>query len=751
MVNGFGLTIPQEDSAAKEARRARMKEAQERAEIAAEPIADAWARIFASKLTDNDREKLLEVKEAMEAGEIDRLPSDRFYKSGKPKKFTKAEALRMWRRLQDEKREERLAEMVRKTPKNYHLIQTVGGMESLIDELKDEEMIAVDTETTGVDVYADDIVGVSLTLPKADRHVYIPVAHQTEGQQLPRDYVLRCLRPFIENERIGKVLHNANFDIQMFMRYGIRLRGLRWDTMIAMHLLNENEPSFKLKDLATKYLKEPSDTYAVLFGKASFDTVPLDIALVYAAKDTDITWRLYQFQLHHLQKRPKLLKIYEKVENPLIDVVVDMERTGFLLDKEYAAELDEILSKEIEKLTDQLRHHFGDINFNSPAQLTEVLYKRLSLDKHLPPGAEKKTDVDTLKKLKPHHPGIKVLLEYRDKNKLLTTYVRALPEQIKPDGRIHGSFLQASTVTGRFSSREPNLQNQPGYVRRLFIAPEGKLLLTGDFSQQEPRLLAHFSKEDILVEAYRAGKDLYTTAAAELFGLPESECGDGSKYRKMMKVAMLAVMYGTGPKTLATQLGITEKEAEDFIRQFYDKYKKVAAWIERSRAFARKYGYVEMLGGRKRRLPDIRSKDKWKRLRAERQCTNAIIQGSAALQTKMTMIKLDELCKKKGDWELALTVHDELGVYVPENITPEEVREFESVMLNTVRLIVPNKTDLEAQKRWSVSVNWDRDAGLWTKTIEDENKQKHTIGYHASALEALASFYDLEKRIKGAA
>jgi DNA polymerase I len=758
MVGGFGLSLVTEDTDAKEARRARMKEAQERAEIAAESIADAWARIFQSKLTDADRVKLEEVKKAMEAGEIDRLDSDRFYKTGKPKKFTKAEALRMWKRLQEEKRDERLAEMVEKTPENYHLIRTPEAFQTLLEDLRKEDMIAVDTETNGVDTYRDELVGISLTLPKADYHVYIPFGHVYETEegewvrvpgQLDIGTVLRGLRPILENDKIGKVLHNTNFDAHMFASYGIRLRGLRWDTMIAMALLNENEPSKRLKDLATKYLREPSDTFDTLFGKAKFSTVPLDVALVYAAKDTDLTWRLYQFQRHHMEKRPKLLKMYEKVENPLIDVVIDMEREGFRLDTKYARTLGQELENEIERIMVDLRKHFGDINFNSPVQLSALFFDELGLDKYLPPNAERKTDVATLKILAPHHPGIKALLEYREKNKLLTTYVRALPEEIKPDGLLHGSFLQASTVTGRFSSKDPNLQNQPGYVRKLFLAPEGRLLLTADLSQQEPRLLAHFSGEPLLIEAYHAGKDLYTTAAAELFGLPESECGDGSKYRKMLKTGLLACMYGTGPKTLAGQLGISEKEAEDFLRQFFAKYKKVDQWIKYNQKFAEKYGYVEMLGGRKRRLPEAKSKDRWKKFRALRQATNARIQGSAAVQTKVIMLKLADYCRRKEGFSLALTVHDEVGLYVPKSITPAEVREIEEIMLTAVPLRVPSATDIEIQERWSVSVNFDKEAGLWTKVLEDDKKQKHTIGHHASATDALAAFYALQKQLKG--
>lgn len=669
----------------------RILDAQKRKKASEETMEDAWERITSMKNSEVDAERLREVRQAMAEGIVGRNPNDN------AKRFSKAEAMRLWSELQASQREQKLKDMVAKTPDNYYLITTIEQLKELVTALKGEPIIAVDTETNGLDYYgtadqeACSIVGISLTLPIANKHYYIPIAHD-EKTEIDGGLLYSALGPFLTNENVKKVFHNAKFDINMFWRHGIEIKGLAHDTMIAMHLLNENEDSYALKNLATKYLKEPSDTYSTLFGKTLFSSIPLDIALVYAAKDTDITWKLYQFQMIHFNKLPKLKEVYETIENPLIDVVIRMERAGFVIDTDYAKTLGEDLKNQLSDLEKQLYQILGEINLNSPSQLKPAIE---NLVKHKIDS----TDVDTLKKLQSTHEGIGLLLKYRELSKLLGTYVEALPQQIKNDGKIHGSFNQAATVTGRFSSNNPNLQNQPKFARKLFVAPKGKVLLAGDFSQQEPRLLAHFSQDPILIEAYKQGKDLYQSAASALFNKPESECGDGSKERKMMKFGILSVMYGTGSKTLAGQLGITQAEAEMFIENFYKTYPAVKKWLDGNVDFLRKHGYVEMLYGRKRRLAGYNSTDKWEKLRAERQASNAIIQGSAAIQTKLTMLALDELCKRKG-WEMAFSIHDEVAVYAPEDVSIEDVKEFNEVMVSTVTLSVPNKSDIEISRRW---------------------------------------------------
>jgi DNA polymerase I len=678
----------------------RVKAAAKRKQAATETLDEAWQRIFAMKNTPADIERLREVKRAMDAGVIGRHPQDA------PKRFSKAEALRLWRELAERQREQKIRELVEKTPANYRLITNEASFLALLDALEHEPIIAVDTETTGVDVYEDKIVGVSLTLPRADLHVYIPMLHD-EGEQLASEYVMSGLKPILENESIGKVFHNAVFDIHIFMSHGINAAGLRWDTQTAMHLLNENEESFALKDLATKYLREPSDTFETLFGKdAKFNTVPLAVALVYAAKDTHLTWRLYEFQRHHLSKMPTILKYYEEVEVPLLYAVIDMERTGFLIDTEYAKQYGEEMRLDIEAREKALKEKLGNINLNSPAQLKPAL-ERIVGSKLESTDAKK-----VLKPLKAQFPVIAELLEYKELVKLYSTYISVLPDLIHPKtGRLHARFNPMGARTGRFSSggNGVNLQNQPKSARKLFVAPEGWVILGGDFSQQEIRCAAYFTQEPVLLDAYEKGKDVYATMAADFYGKPYEECGDGTPERKAMKTGVLAALYGTGPTTLSQQLGCSVDEAKDFLDKFFAKHAHVKRWIDETKAFCQRNGFVWMdKQQRKRRLPEAKKRTfgyDAEVARALRQGPNAVIQGTSAIQTKTTLVKLHELCKRKG-WKLLATIHDEVLLLVPETVTREDIAEFERVMIESYRFgNVKNKTDIEIMRRWGEGVS----------------------------------------------
>lgn len=677
---------------------------------AIETLDEAWVRILAMKNSDSDNVKLAAVKRAMADGKLGRAPAT------VGKRFSKAEALRMYTELAEQEREGKLADLVENTPENYVLVDSVALLNEVIEQCRREPIIAVDTETTGLDIYVDVIVGISITTPSTDTHYYIPIKPTEDNRALPLADVMEPIRSIMEDANIEKVLHNASYDINMFKRHGVGFEGLAWDTLPAMALLNENEPSFALKNLATRYLGEPSDTFAELFGKhAKFAEVPLDVALVYAAKDTHLTWRLYEFQLEHLSKMPEVLRYYREVELPLIHAVIDMERTGFDIDVEYAKEYGEEMSKDIARLDAELKAEVGDININSPVQL------KASLEMIVGKSLESTDAKRVLKPLSREFPTIAKLLEYKELTKLYSTYISVLPEKIHPvTGKLHARFNANGTVTGRFSSggNGVNLQNQPYAARKLFVAPPGYVIVGADFSAQEIRCAAYYTGEPALVEAFANGRDPYATLAAEYYGKPYEQCyktadDKDTPERKAMKVGMLASLYGTGPGTLAQQLGGTLQEAKDFLETFFKRYSNIKRWIDETQAEAERQGFVWMDGKqRKRRLPDAKLKTKkWNdpkrgdKMRAMRQGPNARIQGTSAIQTKVTLVNLHKACKERG-WLLWATIHDEVLVAMPTTFTQEDITEFERIMVESYQFgDIRNKTDIEVAARWGEGIS----------------------------------------------
>lgn len=700
------------------------------------------AGIFQTKITDTDRSRLLEVKHAIEAGEIGSGVEEM-------KKFSKAHALNLYKMLVEQRKVKIIADMIANKPENYHLITGEWELEHLLKLLLNEEVIGLDTETNGVGYFhGDHIVGLSMSLPKADYHCYIPLRHNVEDEQLDADAVFFLLKKHLENPNLGKVLHNAKFDYHMFSNEGIYLQGIVMDTMVAMHVLNENEMSYALKNLATKYGKffgfeDKSMTYEELFGKGGFENTPLDIATVYACKDTHLCLKFREWILSHMDKQKKLHDVYHKEENEVLKVSIAMEQNGFEIDLDFAEEYRKKLADQVHGLEIELDEAFDGINVGSNTQLAEKIYD----DWNVPTEKGRTVDADKLKHIystyQESHPqvkAIKTLLEYRELHKLLSTYIEPLPKKIGLDGRLHGQFNQSRTVTGRYASQEPNLQNLPKDARKLIVAPEGKLILGIDFSQIEPRILAHITGDKEFRRPYLEGTDLYSTLASKTFKKPIEECGDGSKYRKMMKTGLLATMYGTSNFTLAQQLGITIEEAEDFIQDFLHAYPVVANWINSVHNFVDESGYVETMYGRKRRFighKEIAKKYKavcaeivkytkgempkniWacKQIpykvrqaywavageygRVQRQSVNAIIQGTGAQIMKRAMIDIyNHFLTKGSEWKILATIHDEVLLEVPETITPEEVVEIENIMKTCVTLAVPMKVDTEVMIRW---------------------------------------------------
>ena len=659
----------------------------------------------------------------------------------------------LYPRLVAIKKEEMIRHLVENAPANYYNVTTIADLLNMAGVIAGEKAIAVDTETTGV-THDDVIVGYSVTCPMADMHFYVPFRHQTGEQMIDEYDAMKAIKPFLEDSRILKVLHNVKFDHEKFLfdKYSINMVNFV-DTMILMYVLNENEESYALKKLATKYGKhfgfpDPSDTYEELFGKGGFENTPLNVAYIYACKDTHLTWSLYQWQLEHLKKQPKLWHIAFDIEMPLIPVLLKMHYRGFNLDMEYAEKYLLELQEQINKMEEELAEYFPDINLNSNQQLAEYLYGTLKL----PDNHNGSVDKDALKELANEYEGVKILLEYRKLTKLKSTYIEPLPQKVWDDGCLHGEINQMGTKTGRLASENPNLQNIPPAARKIFVAPEGKLYMSCDFSKMEIFIACELSGDPNLYDALHSGADVYSVIASKSYGLPIEQCGDGTVYRKHAKTALLGCMYGALPFTIAKQVGVSVEEGKEILDNFFNGNPVLTAQIHKCHDLVAAQGYVETLQGRKRRFPEIPAKVKmlkkldqmiyqktgktgtqwdaeldgiykakkipydlrsnWYSLnkeiqRAFRQSFNATDQGSGGDICKIALINLDkyftELNKNlppEKHYHIISTIHDEQLMEVPDDIPQEVIDHIDYIMCHTMPLNVTMRTDIEFYSRY---------------------------------------------------
>ncbi|MCS0827443.1 DNA polymerase [Cytobacillus firmus] len=713
--------------------------------------------IFQTTLSGPDKARLEEVYEAIQQGEL-AVGVDNM------QKFTKAHALRLHKQLTEKRKHEIIKGIVENMPDNYILVNDFKGFEYFINRLRKEEEFAIDTETTGLDYIKEHhIVGLSFTLPSYDEHFYIPIRH-SEGKQLPADFVLSKIKPILENPAVRKIFFNAKFDVHMLIKEGIWCQGVHFDGFVAMKLLSDFEDSYSLKNLSTKYGKhfgfeDRSIPYEELFGKGGFQDAQFitsdgrrGIAVYYTCKDTHLTYRFYKdFVMKQFDRLPRLKKLYFEIENPIIMVSVEMEQQGFFIDMEFSKQYGKELKQEIDMLELAIKVHLGDVNINSPAQLAEVIYDYLKL-----PDISKKRSVDakTLKKLADKNEGVALLLKYRELNKLYTTYIQPMPEKTHK-GYLHGQFLQVQTATGRFASKNPNLQNLPYKARQMIIPSSPRWIIYGaDYSQIEPRVLAHFTQDEAMIDAYVSGRDLYIEMAMKVFKLERKYCEDKAynpegtfQPRKAIKSVLLGIMYGMGSQSLAGNIGVTKEEADRIIADFYAAFPKVKAWMDEQIAFAEQNEYIETMFGRKRRfigfkqiakkyhelqaelkhligeIPDFIWDEKYKyaipyetklaywttaKKYAEtvRRVVNTIIQGSAADIMKMAMVETAKICRKKG-YKMLATIHDEILFELPRDISREAIAEINSTMLGVVSLRTPMKVDGAFMERWGLEVGED--------------------------------------------
>ncbi|MFB0962295.1 MAG: DNA polymerase I [Pseudomonas sp.] len=563
----------------------------------------------------------------------------------------------------------------------FHTILTEDAFADWLQRLSQAKLFAFDTETTSVDAQQARLVGISFAVAEGEA-AYVPLAHSYMGvpKQLNEKNVLDALRPLLENPTISKVCQNGKYDINVLARYGIAVQGLRFDTMLESYVLNSTATRHNMDSLAQRYLNRSTILFEEVAGKGAkqltFDQVDLSVAGPYAAEDAEITLCLHNRLIKELEEIPALLDVLANIEMPLLPVLARIERCGALVD----AHLLGLQSLELaEKLTELERKTFeiaGEaFNLASPKQLGVVLYEKLGLPvlaktaKGQPSTAEA-----VLSELAEQGHELPVLLmEYRSLSKLKSTYTDRLPEQINPlTGRIHTSYHQAVTATGRLSSSDPNLQNIPirtaegRRIRQAFIAPAGYKLLAADYSQIELRIMAHLAQDPGLLDAFRNDRDVHKATASEVFGVELKDVT--TDQRRSAKAINFGLIYGMSAHGLAKQIGCDRSQAQIYMDRYFARYPGVLDYMERTRKQASEQGYVETLFGRRLYLPDINAKNAAIRKGAERTAINAPMQGSAADIIKRAMITVDNWLVESGlDARVILQVHDELVLEVRED------------------------------------------------------------------------------------
>jgi DNA polymerase-1 len=599
--------------------------------------------------------------------------------------------------------------------KQYHAIYTEDELSGLIERLEASGLFALDTETTSKDAMRADLVGLSFSV-KPDEAYYIPCGHDYPDvpEQLDKEYVLERLKPLLENPGIKKVGQNIKYDWMVLARNGVDPAGAVFDTMLASYLLNPAKRAHSLDQIALDFLDYRTIPYSDVIknaedgGKNGFAAVPLKQGVSYACEDADITLMAWQALKKEIEQAG-LDKLMDEVEMPLVSVLMEMEISGICVDAERLKSLSASFEKRLEALKQSIFLSAGEeFNINSSQQLGSILFEKLNLpvQKKTKKKTGYSTDVDVLTKLAPMHELPDLILKYRTLAKLKSTYTDALLGLIHPEtGRVHTSFNQTITATGRLSSSRPNLQNIPirgdeGLeIRKAFIPRAGWMLVAADYSQIELRILAHYSDDDILIKAFRDEEDIHTRTATEVFQVfPSFITAD---LRRQAKIINFGIIYGMSPYGLSKELNISRKMAQQYINSYFARYKGVKRFIDQTITRAAETGKTSTLLGRVRLLPDINSPKKTLREYAERTAVNTPIQGTAADLIKLAMIRVGRAFKDKGlKSVMLLSVHDEIIFETP----PEELEEagelVRGIMEHVMNLKVPLKVNLGFGKNW---------------------------------------------------
>jgi DNA polymerase-1 len=596
---------------------------------------------------------------------------------------------------------------------DYDIVTDWPTLEQWLQSLEAAQVFAFDTETTSLDYMAARVVGLSFAV-ETGRAAYVPLAHDYEGapEQLDRDQVLDRLRPLLEDETRGKLGQNLKYDASVLANHGIALRGIRFDTMLESYVLDSTGTRHDMDSLALKYLGHKTIHFEDIAGKGAkqltFNQIRLEEAGPYAAEDADITLRLHQTLWPKLAAEESLQRVFSDIELPLVPVLSRIERQGALLSRNMLEQQSGELGERLEELQGRAHDLAGqEFNLGSPKQLGEILFDKLQLPviKKTPKGAPS-TAEDVLAELALDYPLPKLLLEYRSLSKLKSTYTDKLPDMINPvTGRVHTSYHQAVTATGRLSSSDPNLQNIPirteegRRIRQAFIAPEGYRIVAADYSQIELRIMAHLSGDAGLLKAFNEGMDVHRATAAEVFevGLDEVS-GD---QRRKAKAINFGLIYGMSAFGLAKQLHLGRNEAQQYIDRYFERYPGVQDYMDRTRALAREQGFVETLFGRRLYLPEINARNKMRVQAAERTAINAPMQGTAADIIKKAMLAVDSwLQAEQPDARMIMQVHDELVFEVSANCLGEVSEHICRLMSEAAELAIPLVVEAGSGDNW---------------------------------------------------
>ncbi|NQT02932.1 MAG: DNA polymerase I [Planctomycetes bacterium] len=592
----------------------------------------------------------------------------------------------------------------------YQLIDTEEKFDEFVSELKEQKLFALDTETTSINAMRADLVGISFSW-QANKAFYLPIKAPLGSKHLNIKTLRQKLAPILSDKKVNKIGQNIKYDLHVLENSRLPVKGIHFDTMVASYCLDPAR-SHSMNNMAADFLNYDCVPISALIGKGknqlTFDMVDTAAACEYAAEDADVTFQLYIYLKGRLEKEPQLKKLFEEVEMPLVPVLAMMEHNGVSLDTGLLRNMSGQITEALEKLTEKIYEQSGSVfNIDSPKQLAEILFDRLNLTSLRTGKAGRSTDAAVLEQLSSQHPIADLILQYRTLSKLKNTYVDKLGLLINPrTNRLHASFNQTITATGRLSSSSPNLQNIPirtelgRKIRAAFVtAKEADCILSCDYSQIELRLLAHFSKDRAMMAAFADDRDIHRFVASQIYDCAIEDVT--SKMRSRCKAVNFGIIYGQGAFGLSRTIGISRSDAKKFIEDYFARYSSIRKFMDDCIGLAKQNGYAETILHRQRKIQNLSSKNAGKRSQAERLAVNTVIQGSAADLIKVAMVTIQEKIEAEQlPVHMILQIHDELVFELPAADADEHSKWIEEQMISAIKLDVPLKVDITKGPTW---------------------------------------------------